>query len=277
MNKTRFLVPFLYIGALFTPVHSQTVEEDSAETVVVAAIKSVRGLEIESYHRFLREATLIVSTTCNHKPWMEVERALDQQLCPLIASRQIDNPPDVTGKTLDRQYLAQENAVKLPNEQSLNAYIAISVRYDDGLGRDRSPGNTFHARVLLVDQLHAKTTDVKEDRYPKDTVLDLILKSDEIKREMKRWPYIKTIYLGYEPIVTRHGVYYGFDATVEFAESLDSANEGKRLYFTVPSGLGPAYGVIPDGFDQQDSLGNIQAYGSNEWGRKTLQSELDKK
>lgn len=263
MFVTRYLGPLLIIGLCFDCVACQSTETDSNEKTVVEAIKHVRSLPVDSVHVFLREATLAVSSACNHKSWGEVTTAIDKQMCPVVFSRKYNN-------TLDQHYLVRSSAVALPNGQSLDAYISIS-RKEDSKG---PTAKAFHGRVVLFDEINAKSKAVKKNRYPKDTVLDIILRSDEITREMKRWSYMKSVYLSYEPIIRREGVYYGFAATVEFAESLDKNIGGKRLYFLVSSGLGPAYDKIPDGFDQRDTLGGLETNGSSEWGVKLKNRRL---
>ena len=188
--------------------------------------------------------------------------------CPLVSTRRVFNPPHVVGKALDRRYLIRKAAVKLSNGSALDAHLSVSVRYTAGSKQTRTPGNAFHARVFLSDEINERTENVLLDRYPKDTVLDLVFQTDEIKQGLKDWPYIKTVEVVYEPFLTRYGVHYGFAATVDFAESLDEDIGGKRLYFDASSGLGPAYSDLPDGFQPKDTLGDVRANGSNQWRRK---------
>lgn len=248
------LALLLAIGAFFGPVYGQIAPDKQTPVPegVSEALTKVRNLKAKSYHHFLREASLIFSPVCVGQPWDAVTTAIDKQMCPVVHFRH-------KGDTLQRYYLAREKAVSFPNGRSLDAYVWLLRSAD-------RPDKVSQARIVLADAINAKYEHVvKQGRYPRNSVLDVVLRSNDIKREGERWPLVNYVFVHYDSRIGRTGVDYGFDVTVEFTVSVEKAIGKKRMDFFVRSGLGPAYDSLPDGFEPKDTLGEVNGYGGNQW------------
>ena len=100
-------------------------------------------------------------------------------------------------------------------------------------------------------------------------MLDVVLRSDEIKREGARWPLVKNVFVKYETIFDKSGnlIYSasGFSVDIEFTASLEEEIGEKRMSLFVRSGLDSDEVASPDDFTPKDTLYGIRSYGGNEW------------
>ncbi|MEQ8789102.1 MAG: hypothetical protein RIC55_22510 [Pirellulaceae bacterium] len=241
---------------------SEELKSDSR--AVSDALTSVRKLEPKSYHRFLRDAARILPPQCVGQPWSDVTTAIEGQMCPLVYSR--DN-----GDLLQRYYLAEGQAISFRNGRTLDAYVWLSGKNAD-LRRPSRPETVFEASIMLADEINADYEElIKQERYPRGSVLDVVLRSPEVEREGSRWPTVKRVLVKYGSIITRYGVSHGFSVIVELTASREHDIGEKRMYFFVRSDLDPKGDDkdIAAGSASTDTLGAVQGFGGNEWWRST--------
>jgi len=265
MNPNRVLTAILFIGACCSLVYAQNApDKPPAEPKALSeALTKVRQLKAKSYHYFLRDAAQILPPVCVGQPWSDVTTVIEKQMCPMIDSR--DN-----GEHLQRYYLAQKQAVSFPNGRTLDAYVWLSGRNADGFQRPSRPEKVFQANIMLADEINADYEDlVKQHRYPRGSILDVVLRSPEVQREGLRWPIVKRVLVNYGSSIGRSGISRGFDVTVQFTASLENEIGEKRMYFFVSSGLAPIRDDRDraDGVASTDTLGDVYGYGGNEWWR----------
>jgi len=271
MKATCLLVAMLMFGACHRRAGGEDgVEKPTAESTSVSdALASVRQLKAKSYHILLRDAAQIFPPTCVGKPWADVTSAVEGRMCPLIETR--DN-----GDHLQHFYLAEQRAVSFPNGRSFDAYVWLSGKNADGHGRPSRPEKVSQAKILLVDNTNADyEVLIKQDRYPRGTILDAVLRSPEVRQEGLRWPILKRVLVHYGPYISRYGVSHGFHVTVQFTASLEEEIGEKRMYFFAGSGLAPGGDDVDgaDGDASQDTLSDVFGGGANEWWRGTANKE----
>ena len=264
MKTNRFLATVLIMSACCSRVHGQaTPDKPTTDPKSVSeALTKVRELKATSYHHFLREAARIFPQVCVGRDWSDVTDLIDKQMCPIVES---------WDKGRRRYYRVQKQAFSFENGHSLDAYIWLSA--------DNTIPRKFQARslrvlvadIVLVANVNAPYEElIAQHRFPRDSVLDVVLRSKEVKREGSRWPLVKNIFVNYGSIIERWGSASGFEVTVEFAASLEKDIGGKRMCCFVRSGLDPVklWGVkdaLLDGFKPKDTLGDVMGYGGTEW------------
>lgn len=211
----------------------------------------------DSYHRFLRSASLLVPRVCVGKDWTKVTRFLDMNESPSMEAWE-------NGSTIHNYYLLRRNAIEFSDNHSLDLWLLLSA----------SPSRKIYAGdVALVSNLNAKYSDVIESApYPRDSVLDRVLRANDVKEVGKSWPILKRVLVQYGHLQNRWMEYNpsGFHVTVEFCASLTDEIAGKRMYFYVPSGLDPLKSfsgeIMPNSeFTESDTLGGVESGGGNEW------------
>lgn len=264
MKTTRLLATVLIMSLCCSFVHGQAKPDTPTadEKAVIEALTKVRELKATSYHLFLREAAQIFPQVCVGREWSDVTNILDKQECPIVES---------WGNGKRRYYLVREKAFSFENGSSLDAYIWLSA--DDSIPRNlqASSPRVFQADIVLAANVNAPSEDlIAQRRFPRNSVLDVVLCSKEVQRGVSRWPLVKTIFVNYGSIIGRWGSASGFEVTVECAASLEKRVGGERMYFFVRSGLDPVKlfsneVASPDVFTPKDSLGEVTGYGGNEW------------
>lgn len=113
---------------------------------------------------------------------------------------------------------------------------------------------------------------MKREVYPKDSVLDLVLRRDEVKAAAKKAPVLKRVEVSYD-VLRDHNLEQqpqGFSVVVDLVDSLKSEDVGRRLHFFVPSGLDSPLGVdgqpVERDYLPEDTLGEVRYLGGSEWG-----------
>ncbi len=261
MKTTSVLAAGLLLQASCNIVFSQEPSDDATVAALPSAITSIRKLNTNSHHTFLHDAAQMFRPACVGRSWTDVTHAIEKQNCPIIESH--DN-----GDRLKRSYLVRKAAFSFPNGRTLDAYARIAGRNTDGGRKPSRPDKVSQADILLVDENRVSyEIVVEQDRYPSDSVLDVVLKSPEVQREGLRWPIMKRILVNHGAIITRTGAARGFEVEVEFTASLEEKIGGKRMYFFVrnePSATNDGDVDIDDG-ESNNELGEVQGYGANEW------------
>ncbi len=266
MKANRFFAAALIVCAGGNHVFGQGASDKRAadRRAVSEALTKVRELKTASYHEFLRKASQIFPPVCVGRDWSHVSTLIEKQMCPIVESWD-------GGKR--RYYLLKKRAFSFDNGHSLDAYIWLSANnFVSSEGQARSL-RVFEADIVLGATINISYTELmKQQRFPRNSVLDVVLRSKEVKREGKRRPFVKNVFVNYGSILERWiGVKVsGFDVTVEFAASREDDAGGKRMYFFVRSGLDPVVpqddkDVASKDFAPKDTLGEVVGYGSNEW------------
>jgi hypothetical protein len=259
--KTNLVAVLLVLITFCDHIQAQTTPAVDADSIA-DALSKVREVKVESYHRYLREASLIFPPACKG-PFDDVNAAIEKLACPIVESW--DN-----GDIMHRYYLAQKKIVSFDNGGSLDAYIHLSARNQDRSQRTFRPGNVFEVAIMLADEINADYEDViKQGRYPEGSVLDVVMHAEEVRKEGSRWPILKKVLVNYGTALVRPpiGSYRGFDVSVEFTASNEQNIGGKKVYLFVASGLDPP----KDGKREsrrvkpQDILGPARGFGANEW------------
>ena len=148
---------------------------------------------------------------------------------------------------MDRRFIAttklKNNTFTFPGCDSTELWILLSAMNSDRPNYPVKPGAVFAADVAIVSTINTsyqKLIDAKP--FPTDSVLDIVLKTDDVKSVGAIWPIVHRIYVHYGYIANRWSENNpnGFHITVEFVASRDSEIAGKRNYFS-----GSPVGLIP--------------------------------
>lgn len=237
------------------PIKNVSTEPTNTADTLENALDQLSKIPTDSYHRFLRSSSLVVPPVCVGKTWAAVTGFLDKT----HSMEAWEN-----GSAIHNYYQLQENAIELSDRHSLDLWLLLSA----------SPSRKIYAGdVALVSILNTNYSGVIDGApYPVGSVLDRVLRADDVKEVGKSWPYLKRILVHYGHLQDRWMEYNpsGFHVTVEFCASLTDEIAGKRMYFYVPSGLDPLQSysgeIMPNSeFTESDTLGDITSGGGNEW------------
>lgn len=230
------------------------------------AIAKLRDLDIKSYHSFLRESSRLLPPQCIEKPWSEINGHLVEMGLPTMESWE-------NGSAIHRYYRLKSDAVTFPGCRSTDVWLLLSARNSDEPNYPVKPGAVYKADVAIVstiDTAYQQLIDAKP--YPADSVLDTVLRSDEVRRVGATWPIIHRVYLHYGYIANRWSEHNpnGFHLNIEFVASLREEIAGKRINFFVPSGLDRmrthlGKELADPTFVASDTIGEVQSGGGNEW------------
>lgn len=222
------------------------------------AIQKVLKLKADSYHVYLREASLIVPPILKGQSWADAKKVMGKHGFAIVKQRHLGQ---------EVHYLAKKDAVILPSGHSLDLQLHLTA-----LNNDR-PGQVDAADAVLVSEIAAPLSLVLSDQwYPEGSVLDAIVTSESVRKDGAVWPVLSRISLHYGIMSNRWLEYNrkGFNVTVEFLASNNENIAGKRTYFYVESGLDPLQSwdgkkKLLDGFTSQDTIELIREGGGNEW------------
>lgn len=264
-------------GRVAEPVSQVANDAEMRETKTVAApkdltdvLRKVRNVKSDSYHRFLRKISLLVPPRCVGQQWNTVTKIMEQHRFPVVESW--DN-----GDAAHCYYLVKKKAFQFSNGHSLDLHILLTVLLSaenaDRPNLPARPGKIYAADTALVADINAPYADlVAQERYPKGSILDTVLRLDKVKAVGSTWPLLKKVYVHYGYLFDRWVEHSpsGFHVTVEFSASINEKVGGKKMYFFVPSGLDPlrspnSQEELLDGFTAKDTLGGIRSGGGNEW------------
>lgn len=228
--------------------------------------EKLAGLRTDSYHVFLREASLLVPPALMGQNWSDVQELMKIHQFPVFESW--DNGDAVHG-----YHLIKKKYIVFPRGHVLDLCLLLSANNLDRGHLPARAGKIYRADVALVAECNAPYAQVlKEGRFPQGTVLDAVLASATVKIAGEEWPLLKRVYVYYGYILNHHLEHNpsGFSADVEFTASLTEKIAGKTMYFAVPSQLDPLQS--PGGkskpledFKPEDTLGGVNPKGSNEW------------
>jgi hypothetical protein len=230
------------------------------------ALMKVVDLHSDSYHSFLRDASLLMNPRFVGQPWDTAMSVLEKHQFPVVKSWE-------NGAAIHRYFLLKKDAFQFSNGQSLDLYLLASAWNTDPPKEPVRPGKLFAAHAALVAAVEVPYREmIAQERFPPGSVLDVVLRSDKVAGDGARWPLVKEVYVYYQYLFDRWVDYSpsGFEVRVEFAASLEKEIAGKTLSFKVPSGFDPLRSfddkVEPSiGFTPQDTLGKISEAGGDEW------------
>jgi hypothetical protein len=249
ITKTIQLVATLLIVGIYgsrVPAQTTSGKPTADHQDIANALSNVRALKTKSYHHFLREAAKILPPTCVGRDWSNITSLLAQRECPLVESWNNGNR---------RYHLVQKDVFSFPRGQSLDAFLWLSSDSDIPARFQADSRRVFEANIVLAANFNVAYQDlIDRDPFPRGSVLDVVLRSQDVQREGSRWPLVKTVFVQYGTSIYRGGSVSGFDVTVELTASAEKKIGSKKMDFFVRSGLDP-----------RDSLGEIAGQGGNEW------------
>jgi hypothetical protein len=245
-----------------------TVVETSDQAVKlepVEALDRVLKLKADSYHVLLREASRLVPPALLGREWGEVQRLMQNH--SFVSVEAWDN-----GSAANAYWLLKRKAVTFSNGYSLDLYALIQARNLDEPNYPLRLDGLCRADVALVAAINAPYAQViAEERYPKGSVLEVILNHMKVREVGETWPLLSKIYVNYGYLYDRWRGYNpsGFEVQVEFIVSTQEEIAQKKMTFTVASGLDPLRSLdgkkaVLDGFESQDTLGKIRECGGLE-------------
>ncbi len=230
------------------------------------AVAQVCQLNVKRYHLLLRESSRLLPPQCLKKPWSEINGHFVDLRLPAMESWE-------NGDAIHRYYLLKKNVIAFSGCSSTDLWILLSAMNSDRPNYPVKPGAVYAADVAIVSTVSTSYHELIDTKpYPADSVLDTVLKSDDVKSIGATWPIVHRIYVHYGYIANRWSEHNpnGFHVTVEFVTSLDQEVAGKRINFTVPSGLDPlrtlsGQELVDAAFVSSDTLGAVESGGGNEW------------
>ncbi len=230
------------------------------------AITKLRDLDVKSYHSFLRESSRLLPQQCLEKPWSEINGHFVELGLQTMESWE-------NGSAIHRYYKLKNNAISFPGCRSTDLWLLLSARNTDEPNYPVKPGSVYKADVAIVSTINTSYQELIDAKpYPADSVLDTVLRSDEVRPVGATWPIVHRVYLHYGYIEDRWSEHNpnGFHVTVEFVASLEEEIAGKRINFSVPSGLDPMRTHLGEEladatFVASDTIGDVCSRGGNEW------------
>lgn len=199
------------------------------------AIEQVLKLEIDSYQVFLRESMLLAAPRFKGQEWADAQESMKTNEFEVVKEW-------ANGDTVHSIHLLKKDAIVFPGGASLDLQLHLSA---GNLNRGRlpaKPGKLYAARVMLVSDIRKPYEQILEEQpYPNNTVLDVLVRSNEMKRDGETWPIVKEISVHYGYLESWYTAYNpsGFFVTVEYVASTDEEIGGKTWYFHIVSGLDP--------------------------------------
>ncbi len=238
----------------------------AAEQEMSDALEAILNLKSASYHVMLREASLLAPPILQGREWAEVLKLLEDRSFATVEGWE-------NGDYVHSDHLLRRGAVTFANGHSLDLDLLLSAPIHKGLMGLSHRGRLDRPDVALVANISAPYPQViSEQRYPRGSVLDLVLHSERVKEAGEEWPLLKKVSVHYGYIDNRYVEHNpsGFHVCVEFTASATERIAGKRMYFYVPSGLDPLQSrdgneKLIDGFNPQDTVCDIISGGGNEW------------
>jgi len=215
-----------------------------------------------TYHEMLWKISEYLQPRFIDRSWPKVEAALEKQGFNLLSKSE-------SKEVYEFYYLIRKNAFKSNGSYKHNLYIYFETAKQGGSGKT-SPGRIMEVRPGLtsdVDTVFDKV--IEQKRYPADSAVDTILKTDELKATAKQFPIVKSIAVEYGPIYDSEDyIPDGFHVLVKL-EVTESNIGGKSLYFTIESKLSSpkdSYGksLLAD-FVSKDVLGKYKCWPGSEW------------
>ncbi|MFN7841142.1 MAG: hypothetical protein ACK5YR_18360 [Pirellula sp.] len=230
------------------------------------AIAKLRDLGGKSYHSFLRESYRLLPPQCLEKPWSEINEHFVEMGLSTMESWE-------NGSAIHRYYRLKSNAISFPGCRSTDLWLLLSARNTDEPNYAVKPGSVYKADVAIVSTINTSYQELIEAKpYPANSVLDTVLRSDEVSSVGATWPIVHRVYIHYGYIANRWLEHNpnGFHVTIEFVASLKEKIAGKRINFFVPSGLDPMRTHLGEEladptFVASDTLGDVQSGGGGEW------------
>ena len=230
------------------------------------ALAKLRGLDVKSYHSFLRESSRLLPPQCLDKPWSEINGHFVALGLPTMKTWE-------NGSAIHRYYKLKDNAISFPGCRSTDLWLLLSAKNTDEPNCPVKPGSVYRSNVAIVSTIGTSYKELIDSKpYPADSVLDTILSSEEVRLVGATWPIVHRVYLHYGYIANRWSEYNpnGFHVTVEFVASLDDEIAGKQIDFSVPSGLDPMQTHLGEEltdakFVASDTIGDVESGGGNEW------------
>jgi hypothetical protein len=230
------------------------------------AIEKVLKLKTDSYHVFLREASLLAPPLLKGQDWSDIQKLMAKHGFTVVKAWE-------NGDAIHSHHLAKRNAVVFPSGYSLDLQFQLSARNLDRGRFPAKPGKLYAADVVLVSKIAAPYAKVVQDRgYPKGSILDALLTSEKLKEEGGIWPILNSISVHYGYIFDRWAEHSpsGFHIAIEFVASTKEEIGGNQMYFYAASGLDPLQSSdgnekVLDAFKAQDTIEGIRQGGSGEW------------
>lgn len=220
--SVRILV-LLALASRIGPVDGQRLTPADATNGKLASVKEaddalhkVLTLKGDSYHVFLREASLVVPPTLKGRSWSQVQKLMKKHA--FVAVEGWDN-----GDYIHSYHLLRGKFVTFASGHSLDLYLLLS-----GRSRRRTVSS---ADVALVASINAPYPEVVVGRrYPEGSVLDAILRYETVKEAGDEWPLLKNVYVHYGYVFDRWRKHNpsGFHVTVEFTASIIEEIGGKE-------------------------------------------------
>jgi hypothetical protein len=252
------------------PIYDST-DQNSKEKVpsmqeASDAIQKALKLKADSYQVLLRDFSRIVPPVLRGQEWTDMQTLMRKNSFATVEAWE-------NGDAVHSYHLLKKNAVELPRGFSLDLYLLLSAPNLDRPKGPARPGKLYAADVALIADFNEPyPTIIGEERYAKGSVLDVILGTEQVKAVGEVWPLLKKVYVFYGYIDDRWSEQNpsGFHVCVEFTASATQQIAGKKLDFSVASGLDPwrsrdGKKVLRQGFKSQDTLGDVSIRGGNEW------------
>ncbi|MES2792313.1 MAG: hypothetical protein V4719_22035 [Planctomycetota bacterium] len=232
----------------------------------LTALRKLALLKVSSYHEYLRQASLLVPPVLEDQDWHAIQSMLRKGPYPPFEAW--DN-----GDAIHSYHKVKTEALIFNEKYSLDLCLLLSAANLNKGKTPARPGAIYRANIALVADINAPYSDViAQQRFPLGSVLDVVLGHERVKKVGKEWPLVKRIYVHYDYIFNKWAEHSptGFHVDIEFTASNDNKIAGKRMYFTIESGLDPLRSFykkeqLTQEFTSQDTLGEIIHRGGNEW------------
>src|SRR5439155_2061701 len=195
--------------------------------------------------------------------WAEVQKLMRERAFAAVKAWE-------NGDSVHGYYMLKRKAFAFANGHSLDLYLLLSAPNLDRPKLPARPGRLYRADVALAAEINAPYPQVNgQKRFPKGSVLDVIMSCETVREVGDIWPLLRSIIVHYG-YVGKKGIDYnpsGFHVYLEFTATVKEDVAGKMMYFDVPSGLDPLQSwdgrkkLLKD-FTSQDTLGEIIERGS---------------
>ena len=273
MNRSASLLtmaPFFAIVVCASTFAQSVSPKVSSPDDALAVLQNLATLKVGSYHQDLRQASLLVPPVLKDQDWQAIQSILKKEPYPPFEAW--DN-----GDAIHSYHKVKTNVFVFKEKYALDLCLLLSATNLTKGRTPASPGTIYRADIALVADINAPYSDViEQQRFPLGSVLDVVLNHEKVKKVGEGWPLVKRVYVYYSCLFNRFAEHSpsGFNVVIEFTASNDEQIAGKRMHFTVESGLDPLQSFdmkekLLDGFKSQDILGEIVHRGGNEWWRGT--------
>jgi hypothetical protein len=212
----------------------------------------------DQFHKIIRDAEMSVRPQADGKPWKEVQTQFDRAGYQPLSKKHGEDQ-------IEHRFLIRKNAWAASNGTQHQLIFNITVVH-------KTHVTGVDAGLVGLPNIPFQQA-IRDELYPPRSAVGLCLAHSEVVESAKKFPILKEIEVTYDLIDDRRNwpdpETFGFHVLVELGKSAANDRSGRRMYFTVESGLDPPQDSsgqpMTQGFVPSFVLGVVRQCGASQW------------